>query len=130
MSKPTNKAELFTLFIFLVIGLGLYFTRKKWVPMLTPKPFGRQTPVDTSSIALQSQTGVSYTKTLRQGDSGEDVKLLQKILNIHHKNNTPQIIPLLVEDGKFGSATQRMLHKWTGQNAITINGLLDVLKMK
>lgn len=64
---------------------------------------------------------------LSKGSTGEEVRKLQQLLNDKHRQNTPTFIPLLVEDGKFGSKTETMLKKYTGKTSISINQFIKTL---
>ncbi|WP_052600222.1 peptidoglycan-binding protein [Aureispira sp. CCB-QB1] len=74
-------------------------------------------PVNTSNDTI-----------LKKGSTGGQVRQLQQLLNEKHRNNKPQIIPLLVEDGNFGPKTEAMLKKWTGKTTISINQLVKDLQ--
>lgn len=95
--------------------------------------FSKSKPSSPATIAANptptiSSNTVNNDSLLSKGSSGQQVRRLQELLNIKHGNNKPQIIPYLVEDGKFGAATETMLKKWTGKTSITINQLIKALK--
>lgn len=65
---------------------------------------------DNYFTITSSTTAPKITRTLRKGVKGEDVKRLQKFLN-------------LVIDGSFGSATQKKVMEWQSQNGLKVDGL-------
>lgn len=113
------------LFALLLVG---YFTREKWLPFFQKDEVSPSNGVGQGGNTPPSTTAnsntVDKTRVLKQGDRGEAVKELQRLLNGKHKSNPPQVIPLLVEDGIFGTKTEIMLLKWTGKTAISINQLI------
>lgn len=69
----------------------------------------------------------NYDTILSKGSTGDQVRKLQQLLNDKHRQHTPTFIPLLVEDGQFGSKTETMLKKYTGKTSISINQFIKTL---
>lgn len=55
---------------------------------------------------------------LKKGDRGQDVVLLQKQLNINGAN--------LVEDGSFGTETEKAVKTFQTKNSLTVDGIVGV----
>ncbi|BDS12986.1 peptidoglycan-binding domain-containing protein [Aureispira anguillae] len=115
---------------FLLIALVLtYFNRDKLIQFFEQ---AKQPPVSPSkgsnSTTAQLSSTASNDTLLSKGSEGEKVKELQRLLNVKHGNNKPQLLPFLVEDGKFGAKTEAMLKKWTGRTSISIQELIKALK--
>ena len=62
--------------------------------------------------------------TLRKGNQGYEVKVLQKNLNDAYAK--PKKTTLLVEDGVFGQKTEDMLEKWQKKNKLLVDGVYGV----
>ena len=60
-------------------------------------------------------------RTLRIGSNGDDVTFLQEQLNEH----PPTTLPLLVVDGNFGPVTLTRVKEYQGNNALTIDGIVE-----
>lgn len=102
----------------LVLLLVLYFYRHK----IFKKSFSPTTK--TPAVNNNSSTSNTADKSLLQkGSKGQQVRQLQILLNDEHKKHTPTFIPLLVEDGIFGTKTEQMLVKYTTQSSITLEQL-------
>ncbi|BDS12391.1 peptidoglycan-binding domain-containing protein [Aureispira anguillae] len=103
--------------------LVLYFYRHKIFAGLP----GKTSPTPAINNGSNSTTSTSTDPILKMGSRGENVKKLQKLLNDTHKKHTPTFIPLLVEDGVFGTKTEQMLFKYTNQKSITLTQLIAKL---
>ena len=111
--------------VVLVILLGAYFTRDKWMPFFTKDSGGPSSALNTTNKPSNSSTAantIDKTKVLKQGDRGESVRELQRLLNIELKKGTTFFLPL-VEDGIFGPKTLAILKKITNQSSISIQDL-------
>lgn len=115
----------------LVLALLLtYFYRNNLINFFE-KAKQRPSKSATSTAVLTSLTSsntVNKDAILSKGSKGEAVRMLQKLLNDKHRQNTPTFTPLLVEDGKFGALTETMLKKYTNKTSISINQLLKALQ--
>jgi peptidoglycan hydrolase-like protein with peptidoglycan-binding domain len=124
-----NKVPLIVGILVLVVVL-IYFYQDKLAKFLF---YGNDSIDKKNEVTGSTNTAVSSNNSsndtiLKKGSSGEKVEMLQGLLNVKHGNNKPQIIPYLVVDGKFGTATESMLKKWTGKTSISINELTKALK--
>lgn len=124
-----NKVPLIVGILVLVVVL-IYFYQDKLAKFLF---YGNGSIDKKNEVAGSTNTAVTSNNSsnntiLKKGSSGEKVQMLQELLNVKHGNNKPQIIPYLVVDGKFGTATESMLKKWTGKTSISINELTKALK--
>jgi peptidoglycan hydrolase-like protein with peptidoglycan-binding domain len=126
-----NKVPLIVGILVLVVVL-IYFYQDKLAKFLF---YGNDSIDKKNEVTGSTNTAVSSSNSsssndtiLKKGSSGEKVQMLQGLLNVKHGNNKPQIIPYLVADGKFGTATESMLKKWTGKTSISINELTKALK--
>lgn len=98
-------------------SIGNFFSRAEKLPSSDAASTTNFIPVNSSNDTI-----------LSKGSTGGQVRQLQQLLNEKHRNNKPQIIPLLVEDGNFGPKTEAMLKKWTGKTSISINQLVKDLQ--
>jgi peptidoglycan hydrolase-like protein with peptidoglycan-binding domain len=60
-------------------------------------------------------------RLLRQGDTGEDVKMLQAVLNYHHVAPTDEILAV---DGGFGPKTNQRVKSFQTQNQLSPDGIV------
>jgi hypothetical protein len=101
----------------LALLLVLYFYRHK---------IFKGTLLSGSTAAVNPGYNSSNTSTstentvLKKGSKGEQVRQLQLLLNEEHRKHTPTFIPLLEEDGVFGTKTEQMLVKYTSQSSISL----------
>jgi len=68
---------------------------------------------------------------LRKGSKGEDVRILQRVLNVYfnsliNQNSAPNIAPLLV-DGDFGTLTDKAVRTFQQLNGLLIDGQVGPL---
>lgn len=70
--------------------------------------------IDTVT-ALGGTWSYSFNRNLRKGDKGQDVKELQKLLNVVGYD--------LSEDGKFGSATDKAVREYQKDKGLEVDGL-------
>lgn len=125
--KPYNKPLITGL--ILVTLLLTYFYRDNLIDFFEK---AKNSPSDASKgsavVPVNNTTATSAKDSvLSKGSTGESVRMLQKLLNDKHRQNTPTFIPLLVEDGNFGTLTESMLKKYTGKTSISINQLIQAL---
>ncbi len=69
-------------------------------------------------MQMQTLTQVSYItpRTLRQGDSGQDIEFLQQLLNNALYSDPKDINKRLVVDGIFGRKTEDVIRIFQGPN--------------
>jgi peptidoglycan hydrolase-like protein with peptidoglycan-binding domain len=131
MTKTLKENQQALIYGLVLIALVIaYFKRdtiKDFFSKSAPSSSSNASSTATSTPSIPSKT-LNDETILSKGSSGEQVLRLQQLLNIKHGNNKPQIIPYLVEDGNFGTATESMLKKWTGKTSISINQLIKALK--
>lgn len=124
-----NKVP-FIVGILILVAVLIYFYQNKLASFFL---YGGAASNDATNTGVSTNTNTTVTNSsgnttiLKKGSTGEQVKMLQQLLNVKHGNNKPQILPYLVDDGKFGSATETMLKKWTGKTSISINELTKAL---
>ena len=128
MTETLQKNKQVLIYGLVLVALVIVYFKRN-----TIKDFFRKSTSSPATNAANPTPSISSSTAnndslLSKGSSGEQVRRLQELLNIKHGNNKPQIIPYLVEDGKFGAATENMLKKWTGKTSITINQLIKALK--
>lgn len=134
MTKTLKKHKTSVIAGLVLVALVLaYFYRENLKTAFRKNsilPSNATTVVNTtgSSVSTSSNNSVNNDAILKKGSTGQQVRKLQQLLNVKHGNNTPQIIPYLVEDGNFGTLTENMLKKWTGKTSISINELIKALK--
>jgi len=122
-----NK-ETFIAGLMLITFVLVYFKRDTIKDFFSKSSNASTASTNTASTNTTSIVSIGTADTiLKKGSSGEQVVRLQELLNVKHGNNKPQIIPFLVADGKFGTATESMLKKWTGKTSISINQLIKAL---
>lgn len=124
-----NKVP-FIVGILVLVAVLIYFYQNKLASFFL---YGGAASNDATNTGVSTNTNTTVTNSsgnntiLKKGSTGDQVKMLQQLLNVKHGNNKPQILPYLVDDGKFGSATETMLKKWTGKTSISINELTKAL---
>ena len=128
-----NKVP-FIVGILVLVAVLIYFYQNKLASFfLYGGAASNSNSVNTGAVSntgSNSSNSSSFNNDtiLKKGSTGGAVEMLQQLLNVKHGNNRPQILPYLVADGKFGSATETMLKKWTGKTSISINELTKALK--
>jgi peptidoglycan hydrolase-like protein with peptidoglycan-binding domain len=128
MTETLQKNKQVLIYGLVLVALVIvYFKRNTIKDFFSKSTSSPATNAANPTPSISSNTA-NNDSILSKGSSGEQVRRLQELLNIKHGNNKPQIIPYLVEDGKFGAATETMLKKWTGKTSITINQLIKALK--
>jgi hypothetical protein len=131
MTETLKKNKQVLIYGLVLIALVIVYFKRDTIKNFFSKS-GKSVISNPASTANHTSSVTSNTANnetaLSKGSTGEQVKRLQQLLNIKHGNNKPQIIPYLVEDGKFGAATESMLKKWTGKTSISINQLIKALK--
>jgi len=105
----------------LALLLVVYFNRQKLMALFTPKG---STPSTKTNYMPSSS---SSSAVLQRGSRGSEVEQLQQLLNDYHRTQTPTLIPLLAVDGVFGELTEKMLVKYTGKKAISLQQLKAAL---
>lgn len=58
-------------------------------------------------------------RTLRKGDKGDDVKMLQRTLNVNYP-----LYSKLVVDGDFGNATDKVVREFQRRAGLTVDGIV------
>ena len=109
--------------------LVLYFYRNKIAKQFQKSKAAIATNTTNSTTTANVSTlpaidSNSASILLQKGSTGLAVKHLQKLLNRVHKKHTPTLVPLLKEDGIFGSKTEAMLERYTHKINTTIKQLI------
>lgn len=124
MKKSLKKHQQALLIgLVLILLIITYFKREDIKAFFDKSP----QPYKPNSVE-KTPTTSNNSNLLQRGSTGEQVRKLQVILNDHHRQHKPTFIPLLTEDGVFGSKTESMLEKYTGKTAITLSQLTKALK--
>lgn len=102
-------------FLYLMGVIILFIIIKIVRDMRTPPP----PPSTGGGGSTSSSTGaIDYDKMLSVGSSGNEVVVLQNMLNANGQN--------IVADGQFGQATLAALQAVTSLNEITLNTFISV----
>ena len=101
--------------LILVLVLG-YFYRDKWMGLFKKEEAasdgGSTSPSSgnsSGSSSGSSSTTIDKNKILKQGDRGEYVKELQRLLNEDAEKNHPTFFVLFVVEGVFCPKTELLL---------------------
>lgn len=125
-NKLKNKKQV--LFSGLVlIALVIAYLKRNDIKRLFRK-LKKSPPASNDNTTNFTPFNTTNDNKLSKGSTGEQVRKLQQLLNDKHRKNTPTFVPLLVEDGIFGSKTETMLKKYTGKTSISINQLIKDLQ--
>lgn len=71
----------------------------------------------------------SWSKVLKRGDSGQEVRILQNYINQNFLSDPMArntLGGLLVADGNFGAKTEAALYAWKGVRQISLNSLYGI----
>jgi peptidoglycan hydrolase-like protein with peptidoglycan-binding domain len=79
---------------------------------------------DTGSIPTFDQQIRTITSNLRQGNSNNNVKILQRFLISQNRGSKSIVLKKFGIDGKFGPITKNALAEWQTANGLTGDGIL------
>lgn len=131
-----------------IIGIFLIIKMNKPKPAAATQPAGT-TPANTAggiwdnyntggggSTPSTGSTGapaLDTNKVLKIGSTGQEVKVLQKILNFYRaaepNGSSDLALNTLVIDGNFGTLTNNMLFTLCGVNQITLSQLHQITRL-
>lgn len=122
-----NKQALIAGLVLIALVIA-YFKREQIKEFFSKSSSSNNSPVLANyTTTPKPSSTANYDTILSKGSTGDQVRKLQQLLNDKHRQQTPTFIPLLVEDGQFGSKTETMLKKYTGKTSISINQFIKTL---